>query len=130
MSANLPSNLRYTKQHEWAQQDGDVVVVGITAHAVEQLGDITLVTLPATGTYVQQNAPFGDIDSVKAVSELFAPVSGEIIEHNTALEHSPELVNGDPYGSGWMVKIRMNNPDELGGSMSAAEYQKFLAEST
>src|SRR5690606_31913600 len=102
MSDEIPADLRYTKEHEWARRDGDLIVVGITAHAVEQLGDITLVTVPEAGTAVTQGESFGDIDSVKAVSELYAPVSGEIAERNADLEDAPESVNEDPYGKGWL----------------------------
>jgi glycine cleavage system H protein len=127
MSTEIPSDLRYTKEHEWARKDGDVVVVGITAHAVEQLGDITLVTLPEAGTVVTAGQSFGDVDSVKAVSELFAPLSGEVVERNTLLDGSPEKVNEDPYGDGWMIKMKPKDPKELDGLMSAAEYTKFTA---
>ncbi len=127
MSTEIPSDLRYTKEHEWARKDGDVVVVGITAHAVEQLGDITLVTLPEAGTVVTAGQSFGDVDSVKAVSELFAPLTGEVVERNTLLDGSPEKVNEDPYGDGWMIKLKPKDPKELDGLMSAAEYTKFTA---
>jgi glycine cleavage system H protein len=127
MSTEIPSDLRYTKEHEWARKDGDVVVVGITAHAVEQLGDITLVTLPEAGTVVTAGQSFGDVDSVKAVSELFAPLSGEVVERNALLDGSPEKVNEDPYGDGWMIKMKPKDPKELDGLMSAAEYTKFTA---
>ena len=127
MSPEIPSDLRYTKEHEWARKDGDVVVVGITAHAVEQLGDITLVTLPEAGTVVTAGQSFGDVDSVKAVSELFAPLTGEVVERNALLDASPEKVNEDPYGDGWMIKMKPKDPKELDGLMSAAEYTKFTA---
>lgn len=127
MSTEIPSDLRYTKEHEWARKDGDVVVVGITAHAVEQLGDITLVTLPEAGTIVTAGQSFGDVDSVKAVSELFAPLTGEVVERNALLDGSPEKVNEDPYGDGWMIKLKPKDPKELDGLMSAAEYTKFTA---
>jgi glycine cleavage system H protein len=126
--SNIPQNLRYTKDHEWARLDGDVVTVGITEHAVGQLGDITLVTLPSPGTQVTAGATFGDIDSVKAVSELYAPLSGEIVERNGALEDQPEIVNADPYDKGWMVKIRVASAAEFGTLLDAAGYAKLLAE--
>ena len=127
MSTEIPSELRYTKDHEWARKDGDVVVVGITSHAVEQLGDITLVTLPEAGTIVTAGQSFGDVDSVKAVSELFAPLSGEVVERNTLLDGSPEKVNDDPYGDGWMIKLKPSDPNELDGLMTAEQYTKFSA---
>jgi glycine cleavage system H protein len=128
MSDEIPEDLRYTKDHEWARKEGTALVVGITAHAVEQLGDITLVTLPEVGTEVEQGAAFGDIDSVKAVSELFAPVTGKIIATNEALEASPELVNESPYDKGWLVKIEPSNPSQLDGLLDAAAYRELTAE--
>lgn len=127
--SEYPSNCRYTKEHEWARLDGDVVVVGITSHAVEQLGDITLVTLPEPGTAVSQGDSFGDVDSVKTVSELYAPLDGEIVERNDGLEDAPEKVNDDPYGEGWMIKMKVSDPSQLEGLMDAAAYTKFAAES-
>lgn len=127
MSDEIPADLRYTKEHEWARREGELVVVGITAHAVEQLGDITLVTLPEPGTTVAQGESFGDIDSVKAVSELYAPVSGEIVERNDGLEEAPETVNEDPYGGGWLVKIKAKDVGELEGLMDAEAYRELVA---
>ena len=124
--AQYPNDLKYTKDHEWARKDGDIVRVGITAYAVEQLGDVTLVDLPAVGTDVQAHQRFGDIESVKTVSELFAPVSGEIVEVNSDLESSPEAVNEAPYEKGWMVAIRPSDPSELDGLMDSAAYEDFL----
>lgn len=128
MSDEIPDDLRYTKEHEWARKEGDHIVVGITQHAVEQLGDITLVTLPDVGTEIEQGGAFGDIDSVKAVSELFAPVSGKVVEKNDALDASPELVNESPYGKGWLVKIAPSDPSQLDGLMDAAAYGELTAE--
>jgi len=127
MSDEIPADLRYTKEHEWARRDGDLIVVGITAHAVEQLGDITLVTVPEAGTAVTQGESFGDIDSVKAVSELYAPVSGEIAERNADLEDAPESVNEDPYGKGWLVKIKPSDPSQLDGLLDAEAYGELVA---
>lgn len=127
MSNDIPAELRYTKDHEWARRDGDLVVVGITAHAVEQLGDITLVTLPAAGTQVKTGERFGDVDSVKAVSELFAPISGEVVATNADLENSPEKVNEEPYAGGWMIKIRPSDPAEVDGLLTATAYAALLA---
>jgi glycine cleavage system H protein len=128
MSTEIPADLRYTKEHEWARVEGDLVVVGITAHAVEQLGDITLVTLPEPGTTVRTGDSFGDIDSVKAVSELFAPLDGEVVETNAALDDAPESVNGEPYGAGWMIKLRPSDPAAVEQLMNADAYGKYLAD--
>ena len=124
--AQYPTDRSYTKDHEWALTDGEVVRIGVTAYAVEQLGDITLVDLPSPGTDVQAQERFGDIESVKTVSELFAPVSGEIVEVNEDLESSPELVNEAPYEGGWMVVIRPADKLDLGDLMDAAAYEDFL----
>jgi glycine cleavage system H protein len=126
MSNNVPAELRYTKDHEWARKEGDVVVVGITAHAVEQLGDITLVTLPDVGTKVKNGERFGDVDSVKAVSELYAPMDGEVVAKNEELDASPEKVNEDPYAAGWMIKIRPSTAADFDGLLSAGDYEKLL----
>ncbi len=125
MSSNVPTDLRYTKDHEWARREGDLIVVGITAHAVEQLGDITLVTLPNAGTKVTEGERFGDVDSVKAVSELFAPLGGEVVEKNGELDAAPESLNEDPY-AGWMIKIRPTNPADFDALLAAADYEKLL----
>jgi glycine cleavage system H protein len=125
---DIPSHLRYTKDHEWALVEGDVITVGITRHAVEQLGDITLVTLPAVGTAVTAGQAFGDVDSVKAVSELYAPVSGEVVGTNAALDDKPESVNEDPYGEGWMIRIKVADPAALAELLSPAAYGQLLAD--
>ena len=124
--ATFPANLRYTKDHEWASDEADVVRIGITSFAVEQLGDITLVDLPEPQTTLEALAHFGDIESVKAVSELFAPISGEIVEINDQLQESPELVNEAPYGEGWMVLIRPTDKRELKALMDADAYEQFV----
>lgn len=126
MTQPLPSDCRYTEDHEWARRDGDLVVVGITQHAVEQLGDITLVTLPEPGTSVSKGAAFGDVDSVKAVSELFAPLDGEVVERNAALDDAPETVNEDPYGAGWMIKVRMVDPGQFDALLDPKAYAALL----
>ncbi len=123
--SDIPKDLLYTKDHEWARKNGDVIEVGITAYAVEQLGDVTLVDLSKVGAKVEDHGHFGDIESVKTVSELFAPVAGEIVEINGALEGSPELVNESPYEKGWMVVIKPTG--ELSGLMDAAAYEAYLA---
>lgn len=127
--SDVPENLRYTKEHEWTRvEDDGSVVIGITAHAVEQLGDITMVTLPEAGAAIEKDEPFGDVDSVKAVSELFAPIDGEVLEINGELDAEPEAVNEDPYGKGWMLKVKPSDAAQLEGLMSAADYQKLVAE--
>lgn len=124
--SEIPNELRYTKDHEWARIDGDVIEVGITAYAVEQLGDVTLVDLPAPGSSLGAHKRFGDIESVKTVSELFAPVSGEVVAINEALRDKPELVNDAPYAGGWMVRIRVKDKKELEALMDAAAYTAYL----
>lgn len=121
-----PSDLKYTKDHEWARLEGENVRIGITAHAVEQLGDVTLVDLPPVGSDVQAQERFGDIESVKAVSELFSPISGEVVELNGELEERPELVNETPYEGGWMVLIKPSDPSEIERLMDAAQYEDYL----
>jgi glycine cleavage system H protein len=124
--ANYPADLKYTKDHEWARVEGNLVRIGITTYAVEQLGDVTLVDLPKTGTAMKATGHFGDIESVKAVSELFAPISGEIVEVNAALGDNPELVNAEPYGSGWMVLIKPSDPKDLDKLLDAPAYEKHV----
>jgi len=125
--ANIPADLRYTKEHEWAKLEGDKARVGITAFAQEQLGDVVFVELPKVGAKVTAMKTFGVVESVKAVSDLFAPLSGEVVEANTELTKKPETVNSDPYGQGWMIVIKLSNPKEMDGLMSAAEYEKLVA---
>ncbi len=124
--AQNPTDLRYTNDHEWARKEGDLVRVGITTHAVEALGDITLVDVAAAGTKLAAHARFGDIESVKAVSELFAPLAGEIVERNAALESAPETVNSDAYGAGWMAVIRPANMADFDALLDAAAYETLL----
>jgi glycine cleavage system H protein len=124
--SEIPRDLRFTKDHEWARQSGELVEVGITAYAVEQLGDVTLVDLPEPGTKLEAHKRFGDIESVKAVSELFAPLSGEVVEANPALRDRPELVNDTPYTAGWMLRIRPSTPADLNALMDAAAYEQYL----
>jgi glycine cleavage system H protein len=122
--SKYPADLKYTKDHEWARKEGDLVRVGITGYAVEQLGDITLVDLPKVGSKLDAHARFGDIESVKSVSELFVPVAGEVAETNGALEGSPELVNESPYEKGWMIVLK--GAGALDGLMDAVAYEAFL----
>jgi glycine cleavage system H protein len=124
----VPTDLRYTKDHEWVRVAGDEATIGVTAYAADQLGDIVFVELPAVGRQLGQFATFGVVESVKAVSDLFAPVGGEVVAVNEALTGRPELVNGDPYGEGWMVRIRIADPAELAGLMDGAAYDALTAE--
>ena len=125
--ANVPAELKYTREHEWTKVEGDRARVGITAFAQEQLGDVVFVELPKVGTKVTALKTFGVVESVKAVSDLFAPLSGEVVEVNAELPKKPELVNADPYGRGWMLVIRMSQPAEVDGLLSAADYEKLTA---
>lgn len=123
---NIPEELKYTEDHEWLRRDGDVVVVGITDHAQDQLGDVVFVELPELGSTVSAGETFGTVESVKAVSDLFAPISGEVSEVNAGLEDTPETVNSDPYGEAWLIKIKPSNPDEIDKLLSAADYKTLL----
>lgn len=120
-----PENFRYTKEHEWVRVDGDTGTVGITDHAQSELGDIVYVDLPKAGAHVEQGKSLGSVESVKAVSDIYSPVTGEVVEVNAALADAPEKLNQDPHGDGWLVKIRLANPDEVGALMSAADYEKY-----
>lgn len=123
--ANVPEELHYSKDHEWIRVDGDTGTVGITDHAQNSLGDVVYVELPKVGDSVTAHEAFGSVESVKAVSEIFTPVSGQVTEVNESLQDDPENVNNDPYGDGWMVRIKMSNPGEVDGLLSAAEYEDF-----
>lgn len=122
---NIPENLRYTKEHEWARKEGNLVVVGITDHAQHKLGDIVFVELPAAGTQIKAGATFGTVESVKAVSDLFAPITGEVVESNGELANAPETVNKDAHGAAWMVKVKPANPAEYDKLLSALDYKKL-----
>ena len=125
----IPADLRYTKEHEWVRVDGDVATIGITRHAADQLGDIVFVELPAPGKTLEQFATFGVVESVKAVSDLFAPVGGEVVEANGALAAAPEVVNSDPYGAGWMLRIRLADAAQVDGLLDPVAYEALVAES-
>lgn len=126
MSTSIPEDNRYAKSHEYAHPEpGDIALVGITDYAQKELGDVVMVELPLVGTQVEANEEMGSIESVKAVSDIFAPVSGEVVEINEALTDKPELVNTDPYGDGWLIKIRMSDPSELKELMTAEEYEEY-----
>ena len=121
-----PDDRKYTKEHEWAKQDGDVVVVGITDHAQDSLGDVVYIDLPEVGTELEADDTFGEIESVKAVSDLYSPISGKVVAVNEALADTPELVNKDPYGKGWMVRIEAANISELDELLDADGYDELL----
>lgn len=126
--ANLPENLSYTKDHEWIRVSGDTAYVGITDFAQSSLGDIVYVELPKVGDSFESNDPFGSVESVKSVNELFIPVGGEVLEINENLGDAPELVNNDPYRDGWMIKIKIIDSTDLDSLLSAAEYEDFIKE--
>ena len=119
---NIPAELKYTKDHEWVKLEGDIATIGITEFAQSELGDIVYVEIETVGESMEQEAVFGSVEAVKTVSDLFLPMSGEIIEFNEALESNPELVNNDPYGEGWMVKVRVSNPSEFEALLDASAY--------
>jgi glycine cleavage system H protein len=121
-----PANLRYTKEHEWAQVEGDRARIGITDYAQDQLGDVVFVELPKVGAPVRQMQGFGVVESVKAVSDLFAPLSGEVVEVNGDLAQHPEKVNQDPYGAGWLIAIKVADAKEVDRLMGAAKYEEYL----
>ena len=124
---NFPADLKYTKDHEWIRVDGDVAYVGITDYAQGELGEIVFVDITTEGEVVAKEEVFGTIEDVKTVSDLFMPVSGEVIEANAELDDKPELVNEDVYGNGWLIKISVSDPSELDELMSAAEYEQMIA---
>jgi glycine cleavage system H protein len=124
----VAQDLRYTKEHEWVRLEGDLATVGITDYAAQQLGDIVFVELPEIGRSLAQFGAVGVIESVKAVSDLFAPISGEVVEANAELAGSPELVNGDPFGKGWMLRIRISDPGQLDALLDQAAYEELTRE--
>ena len=123
-----PSDYRYTKEHEWIKVSGNTGTIGITDYAQHELGDVVFVELPQPGTKITAEKTFGTVESVKAVSEIYAPVSGEVIESNTALSGAPETVNSDPHGAGWLIKVKLANPAEGNSLMDAAAYEAFVSE--
>jgi glycine cleavage system H protein len=122
----VPTDLRYTKDHEWVRVEGEEATIGITAYAADQLGDIVFVELPDAGRALEQFAAFGVVESVKAVSDLFAPVSGEVTEANAELGRNPELVNNDPYGAGWMLRVRLGDATQVTGLLDAEAYDALI----
>lgn len=125
---SVPTDLKYSKTHEWVRVEGDVATIGITDHAQSELGDIVYLELPEAGRMLGQDEVFGTVESVKAVSDLYSPVSGEVIEVNTPLTDATETVNEDPYGRGWMIKVRMSDPAETDSLLDAAGYQNLIDE--
>lgn len=124
--SNIPENLRYSKDHEWVSVDGDVASIGITDYAQSSLGDVVYIDMPRVGDKFAAHEAFGSVESVKAVSEVFTPVGGEVVEVNEGLNDTPEKVNGDPYGDAWFIKIKMDNAGEADGMLSSAEYEEYL----
>ena len=123
--ANVPEDLHYSKDHEWVRVDRDQAIIGITDYAQNSLGDVVYVELPKAGEEFAANEPFGSVESVKAVSEVFTPIAGTVVTINEALADDPENVNSDPYGQGWMVRVKMSNPGEVDSLLTAAEYEDF-----
>lgn len=124
--SQVPAELKYTKDHEWARVEGKVVVVGITDYAQHELGDIVYIDLPEKGASVQQGEPFGEVEAVKTVASLFSPVSGKVVDVNSALADRADSINSDPYGQGWIIKIEMANPADAGSLLSADQYKDLL----
>ena len=124
----VPADLHYTKDHEWVRVDGDTATIGVTDFAAHQLGDVVFVDLPAAGRKIEQFATFGVVESVKAVSDLYAPVSGEVVGVNADLAGQPELVNSDPFGKGWMIRVRVSDSAQVDGLLDAAAYEHLTAE--
>ncbi len=123
---DYPEGLKYSKEHEWVLVEDDVATIGITEFAQDELGDIVYVELPQVGEKISIDDPFGSVESVKAVSDIFAPISGSVVEVNDTLPNSPEIINEDPYGDGWMIKVQMTDKDELKGLMSSQDYAEFI----
>ena len=124
-----PDDVRYTQEHEWARQEGDLLVIGITSYATDQLGDVVFVELPEVGKVIETGKTFGVVEAVKTVSDLFAPVAGTIAEVNGALGDNPALVNQEPYGDGWMIKLRPSDPNAFAKLLSNSDYEKLVEES-
>lgn len=128
-SMAYPANYRYTKEHEWVDVQGGVAAIGITDYAQHELGDVVFVELPKVGAKLETGKMFGTVESVKAVSDIYAPASGEVTEANEALHDTPEKINSDPHGAGWLIKVKLSNPAEINGLMDAAAYAAYIAQS-
>ena len=126
--SSYPTNYWYTKEHEWVRVEGDIGTIGITFHAQKELGDIVYVEMAPVGAQAEMGKRIGEVQSVKAVSDIFSPVSGEVVEVNAALADAPEILNQDPHGAGWLARIRLRAPEELGRLMTAADYEAYLGE--
>ncbi len=124
---NVPANLKYTKEHEWVKVDGDIATIGVTEYAQGELGDIVFVELPNVGSAVTQMGRFGTVEAVKAVSDLFSPLSGTVVEINAALDSDPMVINRDPYGEGWMIKVKVSSAAELAGLLAPDGYKQLLS---
>ena len=124
---NLPENLKYTEEHEWVQQDGDTLTVGITDYAQGELGDIVFVELPVQNESYDKSDSFGTVEAVKTVSDLFMPIAGEVVEVNEDLEDNPELINSDPYGNGWIIKIKPNNTNDISDLLDNSKYKEIIS---
>jgi len=127
MAHNIPADLKYTKEHEWIKVEGDTAIVGITDFAQSALGDIVFVERPEVGKTLTAHQTFGVVESIKSVSDLFSPISGSVIEANSNLQNAPELCNAEPYGSAWMIKVKLSNTQELNSLLSASDYENFLS---
>ena len=125
--ANYPDDLKYDREHEWVRVEGDIAVIGISDFAQDQLGEVVFVDLPDVGSDVTGGETFGEVESVKSVSDLFSPVTGSVVEKNDGLSDTPETVNSDAYGDGWLIKVKISDPSELDALMSAADYEAFVA---
>ncbi len=125
---SIPANLKYTKEHEWVSIEGDVATIGITDFAQGELGDIVFVEIETVGQHIGRDEVFGTVEAVKTVSDLFMPLSGVVIEKNDGLDNTPEAVNTDPYGAGWMIKVKISNPEEANALMSADAYQQHIGQ--
>ena len=123
---NFPDNLRYTEDHEWVSMEGDIATIGITDHAQHELGDIVFVDINTIGDTLKQHEVFGTVEAVKTVSDLFMPISGEVLEMNKGIDTDPSTVNRDPYGTGWMVKVRMTDPNEYNALLSTSDYHALI----
>jgi glycine cleavage system H protein len=123
-----PTQYRYTKEHEWIDAQGDTAKIGITDYAQHELGDVVFVELPAAGAKLEKGKSFGSVESVKAVSDIYAPASGQVVEANAELQNKPETINNDPHGAGWLVKVKLANPADISSLMDAAAYEAFIAE--
>lgn len=126
MAQNIPAELKYTKDHEWTKVEGDTVVIGITDFAQSALGDIVFVELPEVGKVLNAQQTFGVVESIKSVSDLYSPISGTVVEVNSELQNTPELCNAEPYGSAWMIKVKLSKAEEINSLLSATDYQSFL----